>query len=605
VARDVLTAADQPVRWLLEVRWGGGLIRVSDAEVDVTRENGEVLHFADAFAELPETEEAVEFMAGNAGQLSVPIRAFFDVEGTTVAQLVAEGHALAGARAELARWVEGTTWEERRPVVVGTISDPEWGDEADPVGFSIETRLTEEAGLTHAPSWRVDGYTWAHADSLLVEHLGVPYPIVFGRPGRLTGGAGRLPTLPSFASVDLNAWIPGSVAVWVDRRDTDPGGSHPVTECRCVVSYGHVTATRVYLCTEDYPEGYRFEVRTGFDELGQPVSFIPWFTVAGPAGAPEDDYDGAYTYSYAGTDTDLVDYYALGNPSLDGSFNQNGDTVQNRLYVGWLDPETDGGGITVDGEEVRTADQVLELVLGFTGLELDRGRIAATRPALASFELAGVIERRVRPWDWVRNNLLPLVPVSVDTGPQGLFWHVWRGDLTATDAVLVIDADSDPDVERSSSMVEDSSQVVNRITLQYAISRMKGTHVGSVTLGADEDLVEDSDIIRSHPACTTSRARFGVRELTLETAIVYSDETAWRVLEALAELRAVPWPVVSYDVPEARYIRARRCLPVAVQDSAMALSARPGVLLGIRTRGDGLLTLTVALRPALRKAVRS
>jgi hypothetical protein len=173
----------------------------------------------------------------------------------------------------------------------------------------------------------------------------------------------------------------------------------------------------------------------------------------------------------------------MAEATIDASFKPTTDTAV-VLYVGWRD----GGGVKGRrGTVVRGAGDVLEYVLDFATVPLDRGRFAAAAPLLSHFKIDTSIDEHCSPWEWVQSELLPLLPVSIVSGPDGYYPIVWRTDATAADSVAHLDADLDARIELSETVQVDSSQILNDFTLRYGMSRRTGVFNYAARLGAEHE----------------------------------------------------------------------------------------------------------------------
>jgi len=152
------TVAGKTLRWLLTIEWGGLVIRLSDDQVDVERADGTWLQY-DGGLQSVDVSEAISLTGDSVGQLSIPLE-FFAPPGQSIAERIARGDDFSAARGELARWVEGSTYEERRVVLVGRLADPEYGSDDEPISTSDHHRPTglgihghRAAGLGAGISW--------------------------------------------------------------------------------------------------------------------------------------------------------------------------------------------------------------------------------------------------------------------------------------------------------------------------------------------------------------------------------------------------------------------------------------------------------------------
>lgn len=576
------TVAGRRIHWLLSIEWAGIVIRLADDQLDIATADGDWLQF-DAGLDGVELSEAISLLGDSVGQLSIPLE-FLAPKGTSIAERIAQGDDLSSARGELSRWVEGSTYEERRVVLSGRLADPEYGGDDEPVSTSLEEVLYEDTAIIPAAAQTVSETTWAETSSLTDAWIGTTYPIIIGRPGVVATDIGP------------QGWIPGAPALWVDHRadfhtaKTPPGPSHPsITSGLILVVAGHhVGATRVNLNTDQDTTGIRSIVYNGFDAAGQPVAFVPWYAEITSSGTDPYEYDIAGSYTDENLDSDGITAYGLGSVDIDDSYQA---PEQPAVYVGWYDPLTGGGGLELGGRLVREAGDVLEYLLGLSTLAVDRGRLAAAKPALSRYLLDGCISARVSPWDVLRDEILPLLPVSLVSGPAGLYPVVWRYDARPEDADHILDADADPAVERIGRIRYDSSDRANRLTLSYAYSYRRAVHAGAITYGAAGD-----EGVTVHPLCTWARARTG-REVsrTLETAWVYDTATAYAVMEWQTYAYCLPTRTVDYALPEADYITIERGDVVRLTDSTVYLDGAVGLVSDVRTTGGGLLEVSIQL----------
>jgi hypothetical protein len=572
------------VYWLLTVEVGGVLMRMASDEVDVVTDDGEVYHFAAGLDDI-ETTEGIDLFGDSSGQLSVALE-FLPPPGVSIAEMIARGEDLSAGRGELARWVEGTTYEARRVVLVGGLTDPEYGDDGEAVSTSLEERLAYVETLTSSALATTSTATWAHTSDLADEWLDNPYPIVIGHPGKLAGGS-----------------ITGSPALWVDHRTENPGGwggrSSSVGQV-VVIAGHHVSAQYVNLNHDEYTgSDKRFKVINGWDQAGQPVAFIGWYLTTTSPDAYEFDNTYAYTW-FVDPDPNTT----TGGPTvsfgslfvdLEATFT---DTTQRPLFVIWNDeglPAGGGGGLVRDGVTIRGAGDVLAYFLGLTTIAVDWGRLAAAIPLLTSYQLDGCVTERVDVWTLLKEEILPLLPVSIVSGPLGIYPVVWRWEAKASDAVLALDADTDASIARVGRVAYDSQDRANRLSLEYQLSYRTGNYQTSLTYGSDADAALDSSVT-AHPLCTWSQGRTGrVVERSLTSAWVYDDSTAYAILEWQAAAYALPTRTVTYQVPEVEFAHVERGMVAVLTDSGIYADGAVCLVREVTTDGTGYLTLTLHL----------
>jgi hypothetical protein len=571
------------VYWLLTVEVGGVLMRMADDEVDVVTDAGEVYHYSAGLDGI-ETTEGIDLFGDSVGQLSVPLE-FIPPPGVSIAEMIARGEDLSAGRGELARWVEGTTYEARRVVLVGGLTDPEYGDDGEAVSTSLEERLAYDETLTSPPIASTTSATWNHTADLADEWLDVPYPIVIGRPGYQGG----------------TAYVTGSPAVWADHRDDGSTlfGGRAVGNV-VVLAGHHVSAQYVYLNHDEYTTAdKRFKVFNGWDQAGQPIAFVGWYLTTTSPDAFEYSSSYAYTW-FIDPDPDTTS----GGPTVSlGSLYVDLEVTftasdQRPLFVVWKDEASvngGGGGLVRDGVTIRAAGDVLAYLLGLTTLSVDWGRLAAAIPLLSAYQLDGCITERVSVWSLIQDEILPLLPVSIVSGPLGIYPVVWRFDATASDAVLTLDADTDASIARVGRVAYDSQDRANRLSLEYQLSYRTGSYQTTLTYGSEADAAVDASVT-AHPLCTWSQGRTGrVVEKRASSAWVYDDSTAYAILEWWAAAYAIPTRTVTYQVPEVEYIHVERGMVATLTDASIYCDGAVCLVREVTTDGTGYLTLTLLL----------
>jgi len=238
---------------------------------------------------------------------------------------------------------------------------------------------------------------------------------------------------------------------------------------------------------------------------------------------------------------------------------------------------------------------VLAYFLGLTSLPVDWGRCAAAMPLLDAFQLDGCVTERVSVWSLIQDEILVLLPVSLVSGPLGIYPVVWRYTATAADAVLVIDADVDPSVSRDGRVSYDSQDRTNRFSLEYQLSYRTGNYQASLTYGSLEDAASGSGVT-AHPLCTWSQGRTRtVREKRMSSAWVYDDATAYAILEWWAAAYALPTRTVDYRVPEVEYAHVERGMVATLTDASIYCDGAVCLVRDVLTDGSGELVLTLVL----------
>lgn len=216
------------------------------------------------------------------------------------------------------------------------------------------------------------------------------------------------------------------------------------------------------------------------------------------------------------------------------------------VFVGF-DPST-GGGVESEGTRLRGAGDVLAWALStlYTG-PVDWGRVQAARDFLNLYLLDTWINASILAWDWIEAEVLPLLPVELREGREGVYPAIVRYDLGPTDVVRELVAGRD--VEREGRITR-AGDVVNEVTVEYAPvaeSAARWLHRRTLTATSTAGLVDPAprqirvvrdwswDVLTTDERvlgdgrCTESQRRYGVRPLRLQLGAVWDTSTALRI----------------------------------------------------------------------------
>lgn len=243
----------------------------------------------------------------------------------------------------------------------------------------------------------------------------------------------------------------------------------------------------------------------------------------------------------------------------------------------WCRWSTAGGGLVDDDGDLLTgAGSTMRYLLRRTSIRYDPGRTYASIQHLDRYQLSTYIDDpEVTHWDWIADHLLPILPVSVVSGPKGLRPIVYRSEVTAADAVDTITAG--PDAVRTSRVQYDIAETIQVVQVEYAPRGDTGDYMRRTVLdGAGADV---SASVGSTRALRQSRLRYLApgevpRDLRIETDVVYDDATAQLIAVEQSALRALRMREVQYDLDPGRYGALEAGDVVALTDSELSLTAQ-------------------------------
>jgi hypothetical protein len=468
--------------WLLTLNYAGRAFRFSSEPIDVTSDDGTIVFRGG----LPRTtlDDSARAFTAEPDLLSVPFRLDMPID---VAAFEARGHSLAAADGELALLVRGNTWENRRVMLIGKVVQPEYGDDDEPIKFSLEQNTFDDTGSTHNAAARVTVTTWPNADA---THIGRYYPIVFGTPGLHVTAAG---------ATTATAGTPTSILARSGSGDEDAD---------TLLVAGHaVNATTAKVYHDAGNDDLALTQTT--DGLGRTVTTMD-ITSIGIAASP------ARTTS--------------------------------EFYIAWND--SSGGGMPNQwgGGELEGAGDVLLWLLSMSTLPVDFGRIVTARGYLNRFKLAGYIDEATTPWAFIQDFILSLLPISVRMGPQGVYVLVWRLDATSADAVDHLT--EGPGVQRVGPVerINTPRDVINEFRFDYALSDKSGSPKRSSVLTPSPDASDPEQAADFYAQLSASRYGTAVDSMTSE--IIYDEATARLIMAWKMRAEGFLHRTVRYEVPQ-------------------------------------------------------
>ncbi len=159
------------IRLCLDLEVGGAIYRFTDGPAFEVEHLGETLVYEEGL------EADVDLAMGDESEASVPVTL---IAGIDWAELVESGHLTSGNRATLLRWREGTAFSRRQIVLVGEIDAPTFGEQGEPLAFSVNAIPLTDTATFPPPGWVVDSESWPNFHESVEGRV---YPFVFGTPG--------------------------------------------------------------------------------------------------------------------------------------------------------------------------------------------------------------------------------------------------------------------------------------------------------------------------------------------------------------------------------------------------------------------------------------
>lgn len=453
---------------------------------------------------LPEVsvDAVLSVLADAPDLLSVPLELVWPDREASPASLRAQGHDLAAATGEVALVAEGGLWADRYVLLRGHVDHPEYGAADEPVALTLQEAPYEDAATWPPEAARVTDETWPDHWSEMRDRY---YPWVFGDPGWYREGSTR-------------TGMPGSPALVVDRSGSDAA---------LLLVAGHrVDASTVDIWYEDdsTPSGWSVLVAEPVDHqedgLGRVCAVV--------------DLTG-----YAGGSTERTSstYWASWRPAGAACCMLSEDVP---------------GGVAAGG-----AGEALLWWLRRSSLRIDLPRFAALRAVLDGYRVSWYVDEPVTPWQWISDYLLPLLPLSVTSGPRGLRPVLWPHDPRREEAAAHVTIDPGAGWVRQGRITVDRgwSEIVQEVRLAYAVDAESGDSRRTAAIAP----ADPSVTYASEPGATAGVGR-GARSGIYRSAHAESSwrryvdpEQPWRVEEFDSEVvqeeataaRVVGWRIVA------------------------------------------------------------
>lgn len=422
--------------WLLDIVFAGRIYRLAHSDLDVTSTKLGTLHYSSSIVSDIIFSTGFELFSDSIEKNSISIETFFDNDN--IASLINTGHDLSGCPGILSKWIEGQDYDDRRVFMIGRLRDPQYGGTSIPVRFSLEEVFFDDETMIPDNNAQTSESTTG-TSYIAKEDIGIFYPIVIGNPGYMWNASSRNNT----------EVLAGSQGVWISK----------LSENQELLIAGHETSiTSVYLIADGVTEGKSYATLVREDAKGRRITTIPSAKDSPLVGVVIAGINGI------GSSTYLQAIYDADTPTND---------LDVQVYVGWataIDTVSSdlGGGLVVDGKTIHGAGDTIKYVLRESQASIDFNRIDTIAESINSYKIDCTIDAQTKPWDWIRQNMLPILPLSVVNGVNGLYFLRWN-DTKSNNAVCSIDSDINHEISFGEYISADTTRLANNISLNYAL----------------------------------------------------------------------------------------------------------------------------------------
>ena len=473
--------------WLLSIEYAGRLWRWSSEPITLTDASGDVQQF-DGGLEGLDVEQVLPSFGESPDMLSASLDLMWPSD---VALLVSQGHDLSAATGELALFVRGTSFDDRYVLIDGNISQPQYGDANEPVSLTLEEHPFDDGALIPAATAIIS----EDAGNDGWDNDGDQYPLPFGGVGEYTTALGGTKNLRQ------------SPAILADAT--------AATEVVLLIVAGHHVPTTTNTVT-----------------IGTTV---------------EDDW-----YSGTATLTRTID--GLGQQITQATLTTAHDAVhadfrhQSKYWVRW----THGSSLPddVSGTPITGAGSLITWMLRRSSLRFDHESWGSATTALNEYQVHGYINEQVTPWQWVEENLLPLLPVTIHASSAGLYPVIWRHDATTADAVERITAGAG--ILRVGAVEYDKlpTDTTQHMQLDWAYDDGDGEHRRTTIIRPADNSARLKNEMHSVHTQTSASRYANTNSLTVSSDVVYDAATATRVMSWWALAKGFTHRLIKYEMPQ-------------------------------------------------------
>ena len=500
--------------WLCEIDWHGRKYRFSTYPLTL-EDSAETIAF-DGGLEDPDFSQKMESISTDIEDDGITLELVFSED--LVRMLMVEGLSLDRASGEISYVLEKggiiqQTYVDRFKLFSGDVIQPIIGDPSKPVGY---VALSLERNPLNRPVRviREDQVIIldANFDTAHDTSAGQIMPFVFGIPGGFLEPSGS-----TYAT--RNPFCTPAI-ICAHTMGALPDGEDAIV--RLLIAGHHVRASKVYI----------------LDYFGNSY----WLDVDNTVTVGGVDYARA-SFAYGTWDgATLTKTTGLVHPWMSGA-----ETSTPTYWAGWSDTYGGGAENTWSSGELTKAGDIIRYFLALTGVDVDFQAWANVAPALNGYEFAGFInDPEVSAYEWLMDNILPLLPVEVVNGPDGL-----RPVLS-----LLISPQYMPP---TGALIEgvgvylhgplrsltEPDDILNGVSLRYGWSGVIDDYRVSFSISGSPRALT-GELAGATEIARLSYSRFGDRYEEHVSPYIYHEVSAAKVARLLIRKRALIWREVEF-----------------------------------------------------------
>jgi hypothetical protein len=582
--------------WLLEIDFAGRTFRWGTEEVVVFDLMGRKNLYESGLSVT--LEQSLDLLSETPDRLSVGFDLFFSED---LSSLVAEGHDLSGAFGRLYRWHDGAVKEKAELWISGEVDAPSYETDFDSASFQLIDRYqTDDTSLVIPVRANVSDDTFGDYDEGIQN---ANYPFVFGSPGHI--------------EQRTVAYVNGSPGLFVElTNDYVLIAGHEVL-AQAVIVENFTSSTR-WACLVRHAEDllgrkYAYIEMPGTNQEGDSF-FVRWvpceMIVSGLSGVPQVGFtlDGATSGATAkiGAFTDLegndlgLTVNIASHPkfiiyvsNISGEF-EVGETLQNFGGTATLDAipfsQRNQGHPGMDGQGLRRAGQLLNYIYSKSSADIDRGRVEIASKYLDQITVSGYIDESEISWlDWAEDNLLPILPVSILSGPSGVYPSVFRAELRSQDAGWFF-VEGLNCTREAEPRYQSTGEQINEFRLDWGVRISDDVYRRSRTISGSQDYGRGNLFTRR------SYSRIGEQSTSEISDIIYSQTTAGQYFGYQSKIKSGSKVEIDYALDRLSCRLPKPGDIVSLTDSGLGFSGALGHVLSIEIEDLDVFVTVLLIR---------
>jgi hypothetical protein len=219
-------------------------------------------------------------------------------------------------------------------------------------------------------------------------------------------------------------------------------------------------------------------------------------------------------------------------------------------------PEDDSGD--APGSYLTNAGDVIRYLLLRSGVPIDEGRTVAACEQVQDISFNGYIGERADCLEILKNEILPLLPVSLRAGVNGVYPVVWRYWATHKDAVVSLTGDRD--IFRQGGVTYEGNEIANEFLIKWRHDAKDNKLAKTSTLTGDPSVSvggvvidgafrEQTNGIGRNIYTVNSFSRYGNRSKTINAKLIGESKDAYRVLAWKSQAQASRHRSLTYQAP--------------------------------------------------------